>query len=55
VTRALNGAQRAGLSVRKFEIDPTGKIIVETGKPDYPIGDTSRNEWDVPPTGEIRQ
>jgi hypothetical protein len=44
VTRALKAAQKAGLSVHKFEIDRTGKIVVTTAK-----GEDSATDL---PTGE---
>ena len=55
VTRALRAAKAAGLDVHRVEIDRAGKIIVVTGKPDYPADDASRNEWDAPPAGETQQ
>jgi hypothetical protein len=54
VTRALRAAKAAGLDVHRVEIDRAGKIVVVTGKPDYPAGDASRNEWDVAPAGETQ-
>jgi hypothetical protein len=32
LTRAVKGAVKAGLSVQRVEIDPTGKIVLVTGK-----------------------
>jgi hypothetical protein len=32
VTKAIKGAQNAGLDVHRFEIDRTGKIVVLAGK-----------------------
>ena len=44
VTKALKGAVNAGLSVRRIEIDKTGKIILFTGATGEPSA--SANEWD---------
>ena len=38
-------AAKAGLEVARYEVDPDGKIIVVTGKPDVPKPD-NENEWD---------
>jgi hypothetical protein len=43
VAKALKGALNAGLTIRRFEIDKDGKIIVITGG----AGElASANEWD---------
>jgi hypothetical protein len=55
VIRALKAAQKAGLTVHKFEIDRSGKIVIVTDQSDYPTSDVSRNEWDVPSAGETQQ
>jgi hypothetical protein len=44
VTKALKGAVNAGLSVKRFEIDRDGKIIVIADGP-LPSA-TTGNEWD---------
>ena len=41
VTKALKGAVKAGLAVKRVEIDREGKIIVFTGRPDE-----APNDWD---------
>jgi hypothetical protein len=45
VTKALKGAQNAGLEVQRIEIEP-GKIVVFAGKPDQGTGGRLVNEWD---------
>ena len=48
VTKALKAAERAGVEVQRFEIEPiTGKIVVYAGKPDEPRNAKSGNEWDA--------
>jgi hypothetical protein len=36
VTKAIKAAQNAGLNVRRFEIDRTGKIVVLAGRAEDP-------------------
>jgi hypothetical protein len=43
VTKALKGAVRAGLKIKRVEIDKSGKIILFTGAAGEPM---SANEWD---------
>jgi hypothetical protein len=43
VTRAASGAIKAGLAVRRIEIDRSGKIVIFIGG--EPI-DQQSNEWD---------
>jgi hypothetical protein len=38
-------AARAGLEVKRYEVDPDGKISIVTGKPDITNPETG-NEWD---------
>jgi hypothetical protein len=38
-------AEKAGLEVARYEVDPDGKISVVTGKPDITTPETG-NEWD---------
>jgi hypothetical protein len=45
VTKALKGAQNAGLEVQRVEIE-AGKIIVFAGRPDSRSLGRSVNEWD---------
>ena len=45
VTKALKGAQNAGLEVQRVEIE-AGKIVVFAGRPDQRPGERSANEWD---------
>jgi hypothetical protein len=44
VTKAIKGAVKAGLSVKRFEVDKDGKIIVFTGE--APPSAATGNEWD---------
>jgi hypothetical protein len=44
VTKAIKGAQNAGLDVNRFEIDRTGKIVVFAGRPDNQV--SPPNAWD---------
>jgi deoxycytidylate deaminase len=44
VTKAIKAAMNAGLSVKRFEVDREGKIIVITG--DAPPSASTGNEWD---------
>jgi hypothetical protein len=44
ITRALKGAQAAGLSVSRYEIGADGKLVIYTG--DEPPDDISANPWD---------
>jgi hypothetical protein len=45
VTKALKGAQNAGLEVQRVEIE-AGKIVVFAGRPGPLPGARSANEWD---------
>jgi hypothetical protein len=45
VTKAAKGAAKAGLNVRRIEIDRDGKIVVITGQPDQSPHEL--NEWDT--------
>lgn len=48
VTKALKAAEKAGVEVQRFEIDPaTGKIVVFAGKPDESQKAKPANEWDA--------
>jgi hypothetical protein len=38
-------AEKAGLVVARYEVDPDGKVTVITGKPDITTPETG-NEWD---------
>lgn len=42
--RAVLAMRAAGLEVRRAEVEPSGKIILITGKPGS--RDTEANEWD---------
>ena len=44
VTKAIKAAVNAGLSVKRFEIDSDGKIVVIAGRAD---GQDQSNEWDT--------
>jgi hypothetical protein len=44
VTKAIKAAVNAGLSVKRFEIDRDGKIVVVAGRPD---GQEQASEWDA--------
>ena len=49
ITRALKAAAKAGLSVRRFEIDLSGRIVVEAGQPEASLSspaNANANEWD---------
>jgi hypothetical protein len=46
VTKAIKGAVKAGLDVKRVEIE-AGKIVVFTGKPDEPQKAEPANEWDT--------
>jgi hypothetical protein len=46
VTKALKGAQNAGIEVQRVEIETGGKIIVFAGKPDQGQHGRLLNEWD---------
>jgi hypothetical protein len=37
-------AKKAGIEVARYEIEPSGKIVVVTGKPDS--ADGTQNPWD---------
>jgi hypothetical protein len=45
VTKALKGAQNAGLEIQRVEIE-AGKIVVFAGKPDRRPEGRLANEWD---------
>jgi hypothetical protein len=38
---------KAGIEVARYEVDPDGKIIVVTGKPDGANNTEGANEWDT--------
>jgi hypothetical protein len=44
ITKAIRGAQNAGLDVHRFEIDRAGKIVIIAGQTDAPkfIGEPER-------------
>jgi hypothetical protein len=46
LTKALKGAVAAGLSVKRFEIEPEGRIIIIAGKPGEDDVNVDANEWD---------
>jgi hypothetical protein len=48
MVRALRAARAAGLTVHKVEIDPAGKIVIVTEKPDYAndANSSEANPWD---------
>jgi hypothetical protein len=46
VTKALKGAQNAGLEVQRVEIETGGKIVVFAGRPDQGPGGRLANDWD---------
>jgi hypothetical protein len=46
VTKALKGAQNAGIEVQRIEIETGGKIVVFAGKPDQRLEGRLANEWD---------
>jgi hypothetical protein len=44
---ALKAAKKAELIVHRFEIDPTGKVVVLTGKEDHTAdSNNTQNPWD---------
>lgn len=43
LTRALKGAQKAGMQVGRIEIDPSGRIVIVSDA-SAPVG--GANEWD---------
>ena len=45
IKRAAAGVVRAGLSIAKIEIDPTGKIVIIPGIPEDKGSDS--DEWDA--------
>lgn len=50
VTQAIVGVQRAGLDIRRVEIDKQGKIVIHTGAapPDAAVAENKEhNEWDA--------
>jgi hypothetical protein len=40
-------AAKAGLKVARYEVDPDGKIVIVTGKPEIANTDQIINEWDT--------
>jgi len=44
LTRAVRGAQKAGMRVGRVEIDPNGRIVILSDNGPAPAG---ANEWDV--------
>lgn len=46
LTRALKGAQAAGLSVARVEVDASGKLVVVIGEPAKAAEGQPTNEWD---------
>jgi hypothetical protein len=46
VTKACKGMVKAGLSVRRVEIDREGKLVIITGKPEEMPTGANENEWD---------
>ena len=46
-------ARKAGIEVARYEIEPSGKIVVVTGKPDS--ADGTQNPWDEVLTGNGRR
>jgi hypothetical protein len=56
IRRALRAAKAAGVSVDIIRIDcVSGDLVIMTKRTDDAAEDASRNEWDVPSTGEARQ
>jgi hypothetical protein len=48
VTKALKATVKAGIAVRRIEIDKDGKISVVTGTPEEADGKQPKeNEWNV--------
>ena len=47
LVRALRGADKAGMSVSRIEIDPTGKIVMVMASPSAEPQEGTANEWDV--------
>jgi len=47
VSRAIKGAQSAGLKVQRFEIEPTGKIIVISDERPAPGTQSEFDAWKV--------
>jgi hypothetical protein len=46
ITKALKGAQNAGIEVQRVEIETGGKIVVFAGKPNRSLEARLANEWD---------
>jgi hypothetical protein len=44
LTRALRGAEKAGMMIQRVEIETTGKIVIFGGTP--AAGQRSANPWD---------
>jgi hypothetical protein len=48
VTKALKATVKAGIAVRRVEIEKDGKIVVVTAPPQDAAGEKpEKNEWDV--------
>ena len=45
LTRALKGAEAAGVKIRRLEIDPDGRLVLLVGGADAEVGQ-GRNPWD---------
>jgi hypothetical protein len=46
IKRAIAGHMKAGLSVKRTEIDASGRIVIVTGQPEQ-TSITPENEWDT--------
>jgi hypothetical protein len=46
VTRAVRATVAAGVPVARFEIEPTGKIVIVAGEPEVGGISPTSNEWD---------
>ena len=47
-------ARKAGIEVARYEIEPSGKIVVVTGKGD-PVSVEANNPWDAVLSGDGRR
>ena len=45
VTRAMRGAQAAGMQVTRVEIEPDGKIVVSSDKSGAPTDESPLEVW----------
>jgi len=45
ISRAIKGAQAAGISVKRIEIDPAGKIVIMSGGPEENAGQDLYLTW----------